>query len=157
MTTRPPPLPPSPLEYGGYAPESRESDVSDWVLAFLSPFLSFGTLFGIIALAMVVVIPRFEQTFRDFRLDLPGPTKVLLSISRWFANDYGWAYSVAACTALAAGLAFLYVHGRRRGRWFYPLIATLLLIGAMVFVILALYLPMISIVDGISVNSSGKK
>ena len=41
---------------------------------------------------MIFVIPKFEQIFKDFKTELPGITKVLLYTSRWFANDYGWAY-----------------------------------------------------------------
>jgi type IV pilus assembly protein PilC len=45
---------------------------------------------------MIFVIPKFEQIFKDFKTDLPGITKMLLAISRWFANDYGWAYVLFA-------------------------------------------------------------
>ena len=153
MVTQPPPIPPRALDYGGPDPQSPGRSADDWIWAFLPPFLSFGAVIGVFTLAMVFVIPRFEQIFKDFRLDLPGPTKLLLAVSRWFTNDYGWAFSVAACTALAVGLAFLDERARRRRRWLYPLLALLLFIGAVVFVILALFLPMISLMDGISGTS----
>jgi type IV pilus assembly protein PilC len=50
---------------------------------------------GIVSMIMIVVIPKFEDIFKDFKLDLPAPTKILLATSRWFANDYGWAYIIA--------------------------------------------------------------
>ncbi len=45
---------------------------------------------------MIFVIPKFEQIFKDFKTELPGITKALLAVSRWFANDYGWAYLLFA-------------------------------------------------------------
>ena len=150
MATSPPPLPPRQLDYGRPDPASPGPDRSDWAWAFLPPFLSFGAAIGVITLAMVFVIPRFEQIFKDFKMDLPGPTKLLLAISRWFTNNYGWAVSAVACTALAVGLAFLDGRARRRGRWFYPLLAALVFVGVVVFVVIALFLPMITLVEGIS-------
>jgi type IV pilus assembly protein PilC len=50
---------------------------------------------GIVSMIMIFVIPKFEEIFRDFGTKLPTVTVVLLKISRWFANDYGWAYIIA--------------------------------------------------------------
>src|SRR5205814_10274143 len=36
-----------------------------------------------------------EDIFKDFGTKLPGVTELLLAISRWFANRYGWAYVLA--------------------------------------------------------------
>jgi type IV pilus assembly protein PilC len=47
---------------------------------------------GIVSMIMIFVIPKFEQIFKDFKTDLPEITKVLLYVSRWFAQQYGWAY-----------------------------------------------------------------
>src|SRR5258707_10088487 len=44
---------------------------------------------------MIFVIPKFEQIFKDFKVSLPPVTVALLVVSRWFANDYGWAYVIA--------------------------------------------------------------
>jgi type IV pilus assembly protein PilC len=35
---------------------------------------------------MVFIIPKFEKIFKDFNLDLPWPTQMLMATSRWFAN-----------------------------------------------------------------------
>ena len=50
---------------------------------------------GVVSMIMIVVIPKFESIFSDFHIDLPGPTRLLLAISRWMA-DWGWAYVVAS-------------------------------------------------------------
>jgi type IV pilus assembly protein PilC len=60
--------------------------------AMIYPIVVISIAIGIVSMIMVFVIPKFEAIFRDFKTELPGVTKLLLAISRWFANDYGWAY-----------------------------------------------------------------
>jgi type IV pilus assembly protein PilC len=60
--------------------------------AMIYPAVVISIAVGVVSLIMIVVIPKFEGIFRDFKTELPAPTKMLLAISRWFANDYGWAY-----------------------------------------------------------------
>ena len=64
--------------------------------AMIYPAVVISIAVGIVSMIMIVVIPKFEDIFNDFKLDLPTPTKILLATSRWFANDYGWAYILAA-------------------------------------------------------------
>src|SRR5688572_2630243 len=59
--------------------------------AMIYPAVVISIAVGIVSMIMIVVIPKFEDIFKDFKLDLPTPTKILLATSRWFANDYGWA------------------------------------------------------------------
>src|SRR6476661_5609729 len=63
--------------------------------AMIYPAVVITIAIAIVSMIMIFVIPKFEDIFRDFKLDLPPPTKILLFISRWFANDYGWAYIIA--------------------------------------------------------------
>jgi type IV pilus assembly protein PilC len=60
--------------------------------AMIYPGVVISIAVGIVSMIMIFVIPKFEQIFRDFKTDLPQITKVLLYVSRWFAQDYGWAY-----------------------------------------------------------------
>lgn len=60
--------------------------------AMIYPIVVISIAIGIVSMIMVFVIPKFETIFKDFKTELPGVTKLLLAISRWFANDYGWAY-----------------------------------------------------------------
>src|SRR5439155_467088 len=60
--------------------------------AMIYPAVVITIAVGIVSMIMIFVIPKFEQIFKDFKTDLPGITKLLLAISRWFANQYGWAY-----------------------------------------------------------------
>src|SRR5215213_8113645 len=63
--------------------------------AMIYPAVDISNAVGIVSMIMIFVIPKFEEIFKDFKLDLPTPTKLLLAISRWFAKEYGWAYVIA--------------------------------------------------------------
>src|SRR6476659_7534716 len=63
--------------------------------AMIYPAVVISIAVGIVSMIMIFVIPKFETIFRDFKTELPGITKVLLAVSRWFAQDYGWAYILA--------------------------------------------------------------
>src|SRR5205814_9673553 len=60
--------------------------------AMIYPCVVISIAVGIVSMIMIFVIPKFEAIFRDFKVELPAITKVLLAVSRWFANQYGWAY-----------------------------------------------------------------
>lgn len=64
--------------------------------AMIYPAVVISIAVAIVSMIMIFVIPKFEQIFKDFKTELPGITKILLSVSRWFANDYGWAYILFA-------------------------------------------------------------
>lgn len=59
--------------------------------AMIYPIVVISIAVAIVSMIMVFVIPKFEQIFKDFGTELPGVTKVLLAVSRWFAN-WGWLY-----------------------------------------------------------------
>jgi type IV pilus assembly protein PilC len=63
--------------------------------AMIYPAVVITIAVGIVSMIMIFVIPKFEDIFRDFGTKLPPITVVLLKLSRWFANDYGWAYVIA--------------------------------------------------------------
>ncbi len=54
--------------------------------AMIYPAVVISIAVGVVSMIMIVVIPKFEGIFRDFKTDLPGVTKALLAISHWFAN-----------------------------------------------------------------------
>ena len=64
--------------------------------AMIYPAVVISIAIAIVSMIMIFVIPKFEQIFKDFKTELPGITKVLLAVSRWFAQDYGWAYVLFA-------------------------------------------------------------
>ena len=68
--------------------------------AMIYPAVVITIAIGIVTMIMIFVVPKFEQIFKDFKVKLPGATVLLLTISRWFANDYGWIYMIAAPVAV---------------------------------------------------------
>jgi type IV pilus assembly protein PilC len=63
--------------------------------AMIYPCVVITIAVGIVSMIMIFVIPKFEQIFKDFGTELPGITKALLAVSRWFAN-YGWLWVIAS-------------------------------------------------------------
>jgi type IV pilus assembly protein PilC len=63
--------------------------------AMVYPIVVITIAVGIVSLIMIVVIPKFEKIFHDFKVDLPAITRALLFIARWFGPGYGWAYVLA--------------------------------------------------------------
>ena len=88
--------------------------------AMIYPAVVITIAVGIVSMIMIFVIPKFEQIFKDFKTELPGITKILLAVSRWFANDYGWAY------VLFSPIAFILIIKLIRisegGRYFVDLV-----------------------------------
>lgn len=64
--------------------------------AMIYPAVVITIAVGVVSMIMIFVIPKFEDIFRDFKAELPAVTKVLLTMSRWFAPPTnGWAYIIA--------------------------------------------------------------
>src|SRR5678815_3800019 len=59
--------------------------------AMIYPAVVISIAVGIVSMIMVFVIPKFKTIFQDFGTKLPSITVYLLVVSRWFAQDYGWA------------------------------------------------------------------
>jgi len=64
--------------------------------AMIYPAVVISIAVGVVSVIMVFVIPKFKDIFRDFHLELPAPTLILLAVSDFFATQYGWAYLLAA-------------------------------------------------------------
>lgn len=56
---------------------------------------------------MIVVVPKFRDIFRDFRITLPAITECLLAVSNWVASDYGWAVILGSPFALIVAVKLL--------------------------------------------------
>jgi len=66
--------------------------------AMVYPVVVITIAIGIVSLIMIVVIPKFEKIFHDFKVELPAITKALLAVARWFGPGYGWCYVL--CTPI---------------------------------------------------------
>jgi type IV pilus assembly protein PilC len=59
--------------------------------AMIYPIVVISIAVGVVSVIMVFVIPKFKDIFKDFHLELPAPTKMLLAISDFMVN-WGWCY-----------------------------------------------------------------
>jgi len=136
-----------------YAPRRPRTGRGWDYLAHLIRWLLVG---GVFAIVLAGVVPRFEQLFRDFKLQLPWSSQLLLALSRWFVNDYGWVPAVPL-PFLLAYLLSLPGHTpqeKRKVRRWERLLAFLLIAAFLVYVIVALFMPMISLIEAISSQPS---
>ena len=71
--------------------------------AMIYPVVVISIAVGVVTVIMIFVIPKFKDIFKDFHLKLPGPTQLLLDMSHFFAEQYGWAYILALPFVLIIG------------------------------------------------------
>lgn len=96
---------------------------------------------------LVFFVPRFEPVFRDFKMDVPRSTMLLMRASRLCNQYYLWAalLPVPAVWAIA-NASIPYPILRRRLR----LAAFLIVAAFLIFTLLALFLPMSHLMQTIS-------
>ena len=58
-------------------------------MIYPSVVISFSVM--IVTGIMIVVVPKFKDIFKDFKTTLPVPTEILIRLSDFVANQYGWA------------------------------------------------------------------
>ena len=68
----------------------------------------------VLALMLAWVVPAFESIFTSMGAELPAPTRMVLSLSRWWVAN-GWVLAAAVIT-LALGLRHWLRH-HPRGQW----------------------------------------
>jgi type II secretory pathway component PulF len=141
---------PPPLDYRS-APQTQGNRQS---IFSVGAFVTLMTI-AVIVMAASITARRFEATFKDFHTDLPTATILLLGFSRVMLNAFGWIPLLAG----VIGIPFLWPlvvpppadesTARNRRRWMRLFI--FIIIGLMVgFVVLALFAPMISLIQTVS-------
>jgi type IV pilus assembly protein PilC len=76
--------------------------------AMVYPITVMVVAIGVLTLLLVKVIPVFEKMFADFGGELPGPTKMVISLSNWLQSYLPLLLVIA--TAVIIG----YIQARRR-------------------------------------------
>jgi type IV pilus assembly protein PilC len=84
--------------------------------AMIYPIVVISIAVGVVSMIMIFVIPKFKQIFADFKLDLPAPTRMLLAMSKFFAEDFGWAYIL--CAPFVFMLIYRLIRMGEGGRYF---------------------------------------
>jgi type IV pilus assembly protein PilC len=59
--------------------------------AMIYPIAVMSFALAIVTGLLIYVVPSFAEIFQDMDVELPGVTKALLALSKWVAEDYGWA------------------------------------------------------------------
>ena len=143
-----------PLDYA--VPPPAPPPVIDWMI--LTRHL-MGWAAGLLMLwwMSVYVIPNFERTAADFKLNLPYATKVVFSIAGR-ARDGGLFVLLVPLAIGHSVFAALWHRRAGRGpRLVYRLLLFLAVASVTLFVILALFLPMVGLIDGLAGGASPKK
>ena len=154
------PPPPPPLDYRTpQAVATRELFSVAGFIGGLIPTLA-------LAIMLLLVIPRFEQVFRDFGTKLPPPTVVLLVISRIARAAGWWLLPILSILPVTSGLLIALVGsapnqtigaaaaGARKRRSIAIRLTILSLLLIAVVLALCLGAPMISLIR--AVRGSGR-
>lgn len=141
---------PPPLDYARVEPRRPISVLPHVITALLTT-----VCITLPMLIVILIVPRFEMVFKDFKTELPWITKLVLRISRWTANEYGWvAIFPLIVAAVLPGILLDRQSPTGHGARIYRRVMTRLLLLAMLsfvgIVIFACFMPMISIIDSVS-------
>jgi type IV pilus assembly protein PilC len=88
--------------------------------AMIYPIAVLGIAFGIVMGIMYFVIPKFEEVFADFDIELPDVTMSLLHASNWIVKDKGWIWML--CMPFAAIILVRLIRMSRMGRYILDVI-----------------------------------
>lgn len=80
------------------------------ISASVYPLMLFAMMFVLVSILVVIVIPKFQDFYKDFNVELPFITRVMMSGSTMVARNIVWIL-LAAVAVIVAGLAWL----RREG------------------------------------------
>jgi type II secretory pathway component PulF len=135
----PPPLPPTPLAYG-VVPRRQVFNVGIflWSLAVVVVWM----------LILVLVLPRFEEMFADFKMELPLATKLLFTL-RTLVEYGGFVLLLLAPFVLGFVSAPMSPGGRRALR----MVITLVFGIVVGLTVLGIFQPLMSLMGGMSGNS----
>ncbi|HRK31384.1 MAG TPA: type II secretion system F family protein, partial [Tepidisphaeraceae bacterium] len=84
--------------------------------AMIYPAVVIFIAVAIVTMILIFVVPKFKEIFKDFKLELPGVTQVLINISTFMAEQYGWAYILFGPIVLV--LAWRLIRMSEGGRYF---------------------------------------
>jgi type IV pilus assembly protein PilC len=85
--------------------------------AMIYPIVVVMFAVGIVAGIMIVVVPKFDEIFRDFDTELPAITKMLINASNWFIDGTPPGWAIFLCTPVAIWLFFKLVKQSKGGRF----------------------------------------
>jgi type II secretory pathway component PulF len=144
----PPPPPLEPLPYAGPRSRTPRRELFAWGI-FLWNGLFMFALIGV----YLIVVPRFENVFRDYNMygdRLPGITRAIFQAAR--AVLYG---GFVLLLAIPVVLGFVGARVSRDRRWLLRAAVTLIMGTIVVITVLGIFLPLQTLMEAMS--SGGKK
>jgi type IV pilus assembly protein PilC len=72
------------------------------ISASVYPLMLFGMMFVLVSILVLVVIPKFQDFYKDFNVELPLITRMLMSFSTTMANNAVWIFLIVVGVLLAA-------------------------------------------------------
>jgi type II secretory pathway component PulF len=148
---------PTPLDYRSPQAATRRA------VFCVAAFVASGAVATVLLLVLLVLLPPFEQIFKDFGTKLPAVTQVLLDLSRWTRRG-AWVALVVLPVVTGFVVALLddpaaptqadvdVVATRRRRPvrlWSFRL-ASLAIAVILILTTLAMFMPMISLIEAVS-------
>ncbi len=111
-----------------------------------------GILWFLLFVVMLIVVPRYERLFSDFKMKLPDLTVRVLAASAW-CRQYWYVVALIAVPLLSGDGILLFLIGRSPHRWPGRIwlglwIALPLLAGALVA--LSIMMPLAQLQEGLS-------
>ena len=91
--------------------------------AMIYPTVVIGFSVCIVSAIMIVVVPKFEEIFRDFDTELPDVTKFLISLSNWFVKGMPPGWAVILLSPVIVFLLLKLIRQSKGGRFVVDLIA----------------------------------
>lgn len=95
--------------------EWREELTAQIRQASIYPTFLILMIIGVVTIMMAVTFPKFIPLFESFKIDLPFPTKALISVSRFFEN--AWYYIIAFFIVLV--IIYFVSYKYEQGRFFW--------------------------------------
>ena len=91
--------------------------------AMIYPTVVISFSVAIVSAIMIVVVPKFEEIFRDFDTELPDVTKFLISLSNWFVTGMPPGWAVILLSPVIVFLLLKLIRQSKGGRFVVDLIA----------------------------------
>ena len=91
--------------------------------AMIYPTVVISFSVAIVSAIMIVVVPKFEEIFRDFDTELPDVTKFLISLSNWFVKGMPPGWAVILLSPVIVFLLLKLIRQSKGGRFVVDLIA----------------------------------
>ena len=90
--------------------------------AMIYPCVVIAFAVGIVSAIMIIVVPKFEEIFRDFGTKLPAITMMLIHLSDWFINGSPPGWVVIFLSPIAVVLLLKLMKKSQAGRYAVDLI-----------------------------------